>query len=99
MDASCWIGCCCECRLHADSTNVHGTDFVNFDSECFPDGLDSLLARQALFPVTSAVEMAGESGENPIATAVANYQLARENGAWNQLAQRPGHLPAYASHF
>lgn len=86
-------------RLHANSTHVHGTGFVKFESERFPDGLNSVLAKQALFPVTSAVEMAGESGENPVATAVANYQLAGEKGAWDQITERLRSLPAYVSYF
>ena len=86
-------------RLSANSTHVHGTGFVKIDTERLPRGLDSLLAVQALFPVTSAVEMAGESGENPIATAVAHYQLAGKDGAWELLAQRLRSIPGYVARF
>ena len=86
-------------RLQTSSTHIHGTGFVKLDSEQIPNGLDSLLAKQALFPVTSAIEMAGESGENQVATAVAHYQLSGENGAWNLLAKRLQRLPAYVKYF
>ncbi len=42
-----------------------------------PDGLDNALAVQAMFPVTSATEMAGQAGENPIADAAAAGNLGR----------------------
>ncbi|MEE9413086.1 MAG: cytochrome-c peroxidase, partial [Methylococcales bacterium] len=40
-----------------------------------PVGLDNVLAVQALFPVTSAEEMAGQVGENPQADAAAAGNL------------------------
>lgn len=64
-----------------------------------PQGLDSLLATQALFPVTSAAEMAGRSGDNPIATAAALGDLAGPNGVWAQLAQRLRDIPGYVALF
>ena len=86
-------------RLQTASTHIHGAGFVKLDSEKIPSGLNSLLAKQALFPVTSAIEMAGEPRENQVATAVAHYQLAGENGAWNLLAKRLQQLPAYVDYF
>jgi cytochrome c peroxidase len=53
-----------------------------------PAGLDNVLAAQAMFPVTSAIEMAGQKGENPVATAAALNMLDGEQGVWALLAQR-----------
>ena len=57
--------------------------------------LDSLLAAQALFPVLSAEEMAGQQGENPIADAVAAERIHGDDGAWAMLAARIEALPEY----
>jgi cytochrome c peroxidase len=64
-----------------------------------PAGLDNVLAAQAMFPVTSATEMAGQSGENPIATAAAAGNLAGAGGVWQQLANRLRAIPAYVRMF
>ncbi len=56
--------------------------------DALPEGLDSVLACQAMFPVTSATEMAGQAGENPIADAAAAGDLAGPGGVWDLLAQR-----------
>jgi cytochrome c peroxidase len=53
-----------------------------------PDNLENVLACQAMFPVTSATEMAGQAGENSIADAAAAGNLAGPGGVWEQLAQR-----------
>jgi cytochrome c peroxidase len=64
-----------------------------------PSGLDSPLAAQAMFPVTSATEMAGQTGENPIADAVAIGDLAGPDGVWAQLAERIQGVRGYAEQF
>jgi cytochrome c peroxidase len=64
-----------------------------------PEGLDGVLAAQAMFPVTSATEMAGQAGENPIADAAAIGDLAGVNGVWAQLAQRLQAIPGYVDQF
>ncbi len=43
---------------------------------------------QSMFPVTSAAEMAGQPGENSIADATAQGNLAGPDGVWVQLADR-----------
>ena len=53
-----------------------------------PSNLENVLACQAMFPVTSATEMAGQEGENSIADAAAAGNLAGPGGVWEQLAQR-----------
>lgn len=50
-----------------------------------PDNLENVLACQAMFPVTSATEMAGQAGENPVADAAAAGDLPL---IWELLAQR-----------
>jgi len=62
-----------------------------------PDDLENLLAAQAMFPVQSATEMAGQVGENPVADAVAMGDLAGPNGVWAQLAARVAGVPGYVS--
>lgn len=86
-------------RLSANSTHVHGAGFVKLDSERLPKNLDSLLAAQALFPVTSPAEMAGQVGENPVADAVSQYRLAGKHGAWDLLAERLRKNTKYVEHF
>ena len=50
-----------------------------------PDNLENVLACQAMFPVTSATEMAGHTGENPVADATAAGNLPL---VWELIAQR-----------
>lgn len=70
-----------------------------------PDNLENILAVQAMFPVTSATEMAGQEGENEIADAVAagNYSGPDDNweedGVWKQLALRLQAIPRYVEMF
>jgi len=64
-----------------------------------PEGLDNVLAAQALFPVTSPSEMAGQTGENSIADAVSKGNIAGPDGVWEQLAERLRAIPAYVDLF
>lgn len=64
-----------------------------------PDTLENVLACQAMFPVTSATEMAGQVGENPIADAAAASNLAGPGGVWELLAQRLQAIPEYVAMF
>ena len=64
-----------------------------------PDNLDNVLACQAMFPVTSGTEMAGQAGENSIADAAATGNLAGAGGVWEQLALRLQAIPEYVSMF
>ena len=79
-------------RLFHDGRVQHNPVFPNgiespasFD---LPSGLDNALAAQAMFPVTSGTEMAGQAIENPIADAAAAGDLAGPNGVWTRLAER-----------
>ena len=64
--------------------------------ENLPEGLENVLACQAMFPVTSNAEMAGGDGENPIGTAAAAGDLI---SVWEQLAVRLQSNPEYVKLF
>ena len=61
-----------------------------------PNNLENVLACQAMFPVTSGTEMAGQSPENPIADAAADGNLPL---VWELLAQRLRAIPEYVELF
>ena len=61
-----------------------------------PPGLDNVLAVQAMFPVTSGTEMAGQAGENPVGAAAAIGDLP---SVWEQLAERLRNVDGYATQF
>ena len=52
-----------------------------------------------MFPVTSPDEMAGQAGENPVADAAADGDLAGPNGVWQQLAMRVRSASDYLPYF
>lgn len=81
-------------RVEVDPTQLSG--FISPAGDRLPPGLDSVLAAQAMFPVTSATEMAGQAGENPIADAAARDDL---EGIWDRLARRLRRIPAYVELF
>ncbi len=64
-----------------------------------PPDLDNALAAQAMFPVTSGTEMAGQAGENPVADAAAAGDLADAEGVWSQLAERLQGIDGYVRQF
>lgn len=70
-----------------------------------PDGmflerpLPSTLAAQALLPLVSAEQMAGQPGENPIADAVAQGRITGLSGAWDLIARRVEDVPEYRQRF
>lgn len=61
-----------------------------------PEGLDNVLAVQAMFPVTSAEEMAGQVGENPQADAAAAGNLP---AVWEHIASKLANIPEYVDLF
>ncbi len=61
-----------------------------------PDDLENIVAAQAMFPVTSGAEMAGQAGENPIADAAAAGDLQE---VWRRLARRLRNNPEYVALF
>jgi cytochrome c peroxidase len=64
-----------------------------------PDSLENILAVQAMFPVTSGAEMAGQPGENPVADQAGAGNLAGPGGVWELLAGRLRSIPAYVDRF
>lgn len=64
-----------------------------------PSGLDNPLAVQAMFPITSGAEMAGQAGENEVANSAALNQLSGNSGVWELLAQRLRNIPKYVTMF
>ena len=60
-----------------------------------PEGLENILAVQAMFPVTSGAEMAGQPKENEVANAAAIGPV----GVWPLLADRLRAIPAYVNLF
>lgn len=83
-------------RLEPDPEDRFASGFRNPADEELPAGLDSVLAAQAMFPVTSHIEMAGQNGENPVATAVAEDRI---DDAWALLAARLAETPGYGRLF
>jgi cytochrome c peroxidase len=65
-------------RVSADASQLSG--FSSPAGDSLPVGLDNALAVQAMFPVTSATEMAGQAGENSVADAAAIGDLAGPAG-------------------
>ncbi len=80
-------------------SDAYGNGFDSPVDEYLPDGLNSLLAAQSLFPITSHSEMAGDPGENPVADAVAEMPHL----AWPLIEERvqwlPGYLPLFQKAF
>lgn len=85
-------------RVQTDHSQPSG--FITPAGDQFPVGIISTpLAAQAMFPVTSSTEMAGQAGENAIADATADNNLNGENGVWPQLAKRLQAIPEYVELF
>ncbi|RZF20647.1 cytochrome-c peroxidase [Halobacteriovorax vibrionivorans] len=64
-----------------------------------PEGLNSILAVQALFPPTSNTEMAGNHNENPIGHAATNKNWFGKNGVWDRLVKRIRNNSIYVDMF
>ncbi|WP_240686493.1 cytochrome-c peroxidase [Aliiroseovarius marinus] len=74
---------------------IYGNGFNTPAEEWLPDGLESLIAAQALFPMTSSIEMAGNVGENEVIGATRD----RIDAAWPIIAKRVRTIPAYGDRF
>ncbi len=68
--------------------------FVSPAGPDLPEGLENALAVQAMFPVTSAAEMAGQLGENEIADVVDDLPEL-----WRRLAVRLQNIEGYQEMF
>jgi cytochrome c peroxidase len=80
-------------RVSAD--NLFENDFNTPAEEWLPHGLDNVIAAQALFPMTSEKEMAGQNDENEIAGRVKD----RIDYGWPIIAKRVRVIPAYGDRF
>ena len=80
-------------RLSIADTYENG--FNSPAEEWLPEGLENLLAAQAIFPLVAQFEMAGNPKENEVAGAVHN----RMDYAWPILTDRVRHIPEYAQAF
>lgn len=76
-------------------SDLYGNAFQTPAEEYLPHGLNSPLAAQAMFPVTSRAEMAGNVRENEIAGAVND----RIDQAWPIIAKRVAAIPEYEAMF
>lgn len=74
----------------------HPAGFCSPADASLPLGLDNALSVQAMFPVTSPAEMAGQEGENAIADLAAAGDLP---GLWDRIAGRLRAIPAYCDLF
>lgn len=73
----------------------YGNGFDSPAEEWLPQGLDNVLASQALFPLTSQFEMAGNPKENEVAGAAYD----RIDNVWPILAKRVRTIPTYNAGF
>ncbi|MGB0497766.1 MAG: cytochrome-c peroxidase [Rubricella sp.] len=76
-------------------SDIFQNGFNSPAEEWLPRGLSSLTAAQALFPMTSQAEMAGQPRENEVAGATND----RIDYAWPILADRVRAIPAYVEMF
>jgi cytochrome c peroxidase len=76
-------------------SDLYGNGYDTPAEEFLPAGLDSLLAVQALFPLASRVEMAGDPGENEVIGAA----FDRIDKVWPILVARLAAIPEYVALF
>ena len=86
-------------RVELDSNGYYESGFISPAKWKLPTGLDNVLAVQAMFPVTSPTEMAGQKGENPIADARSLNNAAGKGGVWQLIARRLQAIPEYVELF
>jgi len=82
-------------RVELDRHGYYEGGFITPARWKLPVGLESALAAQAMFPVTSPTEMAGQQGENRIADARALNNVSGPGGVWELLADRLRAIPQY----
>ena len=76
-------------------SEIYGNGYNSPAEEWLPQGLDTLVAAQALFPMVAQFEMAGNLRENEIAGATHD----RIDIAWPIIAKRVRTIPAYGEMF
>ena len=78
-----------------ETSDLYGNGFNSPAEEWLPQGLETILAAQALFPITARFEMAGDPEENEVSGAVND----RIDSAWPILAKRVRLIPEYGQRF
>ncbi|MEO1536292.1 MAG: cytochrome c peroxidase [Pseudomonadota bacterium] len=78
-----------------EASDLYGNGFNSPAEEWLPQGLETILAAQAVFPLTARFEMAGDPEENEISGAVND----RIDNAWPILAKRVRIIPEYGEMF
>ncbi|WP_323767100.1 cytochrome-c peroxidase [Antarctobacter sp.] len=81
--------------FHDGRVETVGAGFKTPAAARTPSGLNSVLAAQALFPMSSPTEMAGAPAENALAAAFAN----RIDLGWAMVADRVRDIPEYQDRF
>ncbi len=76
-------------------SDIYDNGFSTPAQEWLPGGLNGILAVQALFPMTSQFEMAGDPVENQVAGAVYD----RIDAVWPILTKRVRIIPEYSDRF
>lgn len=78
-----------------ETSDLYGNGFNSPAEEWLPQGLGSILAAQAVFPLTARFEMGGDPEENEISGAVND----RIDNGWPILAKRVRTIPEYGRMF
>ncbi len=78
-----------------ETSDLYGNGFNSPAEEWLPQGLDTILAAQAVFPLTARFEMAGDPEENEVSGAVND----RIDNAWPIIAKRVRIIPDYGEMF
>ena len=86
-------------RVETDPNGFYEGGFITPAKWKLWTGLETVLAAQAMFPVTSPTEMAGQKGENPIAEARSMNNVSGPGGVWEQLGARLRAIPEYVDMF
>jgi cytochrome c peroxidase len=86
-------------RVSVDTQGYYEGGFITPARWKLPTGLENVLAAQAMFPVTSPTEMAGQKGENDVANARALNNVSGRGGVWELLAERLQGVPEYVERF
>ena len=76
-------------------SDLYGNGFNSPAEEWLPQGLETILAAQAVFPLTARFEMAGDPEENEVSGAVND----RIDNAWPIIAKRVRTIPEYGQMF
>ncbi|MEO0676096.1 MAG: cytochrome c peroxidase [Pseudomonadota bacterium] len=76
-------------------SDLFGNGFNSPAEEWLPQGLDNIIAAQAVLPLTAQFEMAGNPKENEVAGAVHD----RIDAAWPIIAKRVRVIPEYGEMF